>query len=136
MAKEDHGAFKPRPRHLYPVILSLTVTGLLGYPISNQIVPQAQVTPFQGDSLSSAGLNALIFVIALGASATAMLLMVRRGRMKFIRSLIKVAVLVVSFAVAFWSTASIFFVIPNSPPAPLATIIILGSPFEPPVALR
>jgi len=126
MAKEDHGAFKPRPRHLYPVILSLTVTGLLGYPISNQIVPQAQVTPFQGDSLSSAGLNALIFVIALGASATAMLLMVRRGRMKFIRSLIKVAVLVVSFAVAFWYTASIFLVIPNSPPDPLATIIILG----------
>ncbi len=126
MAKEDHGAFKPRPRHLYPVILSLTVTGLLGYPISNQIVPQAQVTPFQGDSLSSAGLNALIFVIALGASATAMLLMVRRGRMKFIRSLIKVAVLVVSFAVAFWYTASIFLLIPNSPPDPLATIIILG----------
>jgi len=126
MAKEAHGAFKPRPRHLYPVILSLTVTGLLGYPISNQIVPQAQVTPFQGDSLSSAGLNALIFVIALGASATAMLLMVRRGRMKFIRSLIKVAVLVVSFAVAFWYTASIFLLIPNSPPDPLATIIILG----------
>jgi len=126
MAKEDHGAFKPRPRHLYPVILSLTVTGLLGYPISNQIVPQAQVTPFQGDSLSSAGLNALIFVIALGASATAMLLMVRRGRMKFIRSLIKVAVLVVSFAVAFWYTASILLLIPNSPPDPLATIIILG----------
>ena len=76
--------------------------------------------------MSSAGLNALIFVIALGASATAMLLMVRRGRMKFIRSLIKVAVLVVSFAVAFWYTASIFLVIPNSPPDPLATIIILG----------
>ena len=126
MAQEEQRAFKPRLRHLYPVILSLTVTGLLGYPISNQIVPQAQVTPFQGDSLSSAGLNALIFVIALGASATAMLLMVRRGRMKFIRSLIKVAVLVVSFAVAFWYTASIFLVIPNSPPDPLATIIILG----------
>jgi len=126
MVEEEHGAFKPRPRHLYPVILSLAVTGLLGYPISNQIVPQAQVTPFQGDSLSSAGLNAVIFIIALGASATAMLLMVRRGRMKFIRSLIKVAVLVVSFAVAFWYTASIFLLIPNSPADPLATIIILG----------
>jgi len=126
MAEEEHRAFKPRLRHLYPVILSLTVTGLLGYPISNQVVLQAQVTPFQGDTLSSAGLNAVIFVIALGASATAMLLMVRRGRMKFIRSLIKAAVLIVSFAVAFWYTSSIFFLIPNSPSDPLATIILLG----------
>ena len=126
MAEEEHRAFKPRPRHLYPVILSLAVTGLLGYPISNQVVPQAQVTPFQGDSLSSAGLNAVIFVIALGASATAMLLMVRRGRMKFIRSLIKVAVLVVSFAVVFWYTASIFLLIPNPPSDTITTIIVLG----------
>ncbi len=126
MAEEEHRAFKPHPRHLYPVILSLAVTGLLGYPISNQVVPQAQVTPFQGDSLSSASLNAMIFVIALGASATAMLLMVRRGRMKFIRSLIKAAVLVVSFAVAFWYTASIFLLIPNPPSDAITTMIVLG----------
>jgi hypothetical protein len=126
MAEEEHRAFKPRPRHLFPVILSLAVTGLLGYPISNQVVPQAQVTPFQGDTLSSAGLNAVIFVIALGASATAMFLMVRRGRMNFIRSLIKVAVLIVSFAVAFWYTSSIFYLIPNSPSDPLVTIVLLG----------
>src|SRR5690349_19039227 len=114
MAEEEPRAFKPRPHHLYPVILSLAVTGVLGYPISNpnQPVPQAQVTPFQGDTLSSAGLNAIIFVIALGASATAMFLIVRRGRMKFIRSLIKAAVLVVSFAVAFWYTSSILFLLP------------------------
>src|SRR3989442_1439619 len=126
MAEEERRAFKPRPRHLYPVILSLAVTGILGYPISNQIVPQAQVTPFQGDSLGSAGLNAVIFVIALGASATAMLLMIRRGKMKFIRSLIRAAVLVVSFAVAFWYASSILFLIPNSPSDPLATVILLG----------
>src|SRR5712692_5866408 len=127
MAEEEHRAFKPRLRHLYPVILSLAVTGLLGYPISNpnQPVPQAQVTPFQGDTLSSAGLNAVIFVIALGASATAMLLMVRRGRMKFIRSLIKAAVLVVSFAVAFWYTASIFLLIPMPLSDTITTIIVL-----------
>ena len=128
MPEEEHRGFKPRPRHLYPVILSLAVTGLLGYPISNpnQPVPQAQVTPFQGDTLSSAGLNAVIFVIALGASATAMFLLVRRGRMKFIRSLIKAAVLVVSFAVAFWYASSILFLVPNSPSDPLATIILLS----------
>ncbi len=128
MAEEEPRAFKPRLRHLYPVILSLAVTGVLGYPISNpnQPVPQAQVTVFQGDTLSSASLNAVVFVIALGASATAMFLMVRRGRMKFIRSLIKAAVLIVSFAVAFWYTSSIFFLIPNSPSDPLATILLLG----------
>ncbi len=128
MAEEEHRAFKPRLRHLYPVILSLALTGVLGYPISNpnQPVPQAQVTLFQGDTLSSASLNALIFVIALGASATAMFLMVRRGRMGFIRSLIKAAVLIVSFAVAFWYASSILFLIPNSPSDPLATILLLG----------
>jgi len=127
MAEEEPRAFKPRPRHLYPVILSLAVTGLLGYPISNQIVPPVQVTPFQGDSLSSASLNAVIFVIALAASATAMFLMIRRGRMKFIRSLIKAAVLVVSFAVAFWYSSSILLLIPNPPSDPLATVIVLGA---------
>jgi hypothetical protein len=126
MAEEEPRAFKPRPQHLYPVILSLAVTGLLGYPLSSQPVPQAQVTPFQGDTLSSASLNAFIFVIALGASATAMFIMVRKGRMNFIRSLIKVAVLIVSFAVAFWYTTSILLLIPDSPSDPLATIIVLG----------
>jgi presenilin-like A22 family membrane protease len=128
MAEEEPRAFKPRPRHLYPVILSLAVTGVLGYPISNpnQPVPQAQVTPFQGDTLSSAGLNAIIFVIALGASATAMFLIVRRGRMKFIRSLIKAAVLVVSFAVAFWYTSSILFLLPIVVSDTVYLAIVLG----------
>src|SRR5438552_19199140 len=111
MAEEEHRAFQPRPRHLYPVILSLAVTGILGYPISNQIVPQAQVTPFQGDSLGSASLNEFIFVIALGARATAMLLMIRRGKKELIRSIIRAAVVVVSFAVALWYASSIFFLI-------------------------
>jgi presenilin len=128
MSEEERRPFKPRPRNLYPVILSLAVTGVLGYPLSNpnQPVPQAQVTPFQGNSLGPASLNALVFVVALGASATAMFLLVRRGRMKFIRSLIKAAVLIVSFAVALWYASSIFFLIPNSPSDPLATIILLG----------
>ncbi|HZY46974.1 MAG TPA: hypothetical protein VFE96_04180 [Candidatus Bathyarchaeia archaeon] len=123
---EEHKPFKPRPRHLYPVILSLSLTGILGYPISNQIVPTAQVTPFQGDTLGTAGLNALIFVIALGASATVMFLMIKKGRMKFIRSLIRAAVLVVSFAVAFWYASSILFLIPNSLSDLLAGIILLA----------
>jgi hypothetical protein len=128
MAEEERRAFKPRLRHLYPVILSLAVTGLLAFPFSspNQPVPPAQVTVFQGNDLGSAGLNAIIFVIALGASATVMFLMIKRGKMRFIRTLIKVALMVVSFAVAFWYASSIFLLIPNSPSDPLATIILLG----------
>lgn len=127
-ALQEHKSFKPRPKHLYPVILGLAVTGILGYPIasSQAVVPQAPVTLLPGDTLGSAGVNALIFVIALAASATAMLLVIRRGKMKFIRSLIKIAVLVVSFAVAFWYSTSILLIIPNSLSDPLASIILLG----------
>jgi presenilin-like A22 family membrane protease len=49
----------------------------------------------------------LVFVFALGASATVMFLLIRRGRMRFIRRLVKVALIVVSFAVAFWYSTSI-----------------------------
>ena len=126
MEEEENRAFKPRPRHLYPVILSLVLTGALGYPIANQQVPPIQVTPVQGDTPGSASLNAVFFVIALGASATVMLLLIRRGRMNLIRSLIKVSVLIVSFAVAFWYVSSILYILPNSPSDPLATIILLA----------
>ncbi len=68
----------------------------------------------------------MIFVVALGASATVMLFVIRRGRMRFIKTLIKSAVLIVSFAVAFWYSSSIFFLIPNTPSDPLATILLLG----------
>lgn len=126
MTEVEHRDFKPRPRHLYPVLISLAITGVLAYPISSQNVPAAPVTPFQGADLGSAGLNALIFVVALGASATVMLFVIRRGRMRFIKTLIKSAVLIVSFAVAFWYSSSIFFLIPNTPSDPLATILLLG----------
>ena len=126
--KTEQGPFTPRLHHLYPVLLSLAVTGILGFPISNpnNPVPQAQVTPFQGNGLDSASLNALFFVTALSASATVMFLLIRRGRMKFIRSMIKIAVLLVSFAVAFWYAASILFLLPDSPSDPLATVVLLG----------
>ena len=129
--KAENPSFKPQLRHLYPVILSLGVTGLLGLPIwiwnnPSNPVPTANVTPFQGTSLDSASLNALVFVLALGASATVMLLLIRRGRMKFIRSMVKAAVLVVSFAVAFWYASSILFILPYSISDALATMILFG----------
>jgi hypothetical protein len=100
-------AFKPRPKHLLPIALGLFATGILAYPITQSGAQPAQVTPFAGTTFADASLNALIFVLALGGSATAMFLLIRKGRMRFIRRMIKGALILVSFAVAFWYTASI-----------------------------
>lgn len=108
MAESDKEAFKPRPVHFLPIFLGLVATGLLAYPIYHSGVPAAPVTPFSGTSLLDASLNTLIFVLALGASATAMLLLIRRGGMGFIRRMIKGALILVSFAVAFWYSASLY----------------------------
>ena len=107
MAENDQTPFKPRPKHLLPIVLGLAATGLLSYPISISQPLPAPVTPFSGSSLTNASLNALTFVLALAASATIMFLLIRRGRMKFIRRVIKAALILVSFAVAFWYSASL-----------------------------
>src|SRR6266700_3768059 len=107
MSESESKVFKPRPKHLLPVVLGLLATGILAYPISLVGAPQAQVTPFVGDNVTSASLNAVVFVFALGASATVMFLLIRRGRMRFIRRLVKGALVLVSFAVAFWYSTSI-----------------------------
>ena len=107
MAESESKVFKPRPKHLLPVFLGLLATGILAYPISIVAPAQAQVTPFDVNSAAGASLNAVVFVFALGASATVMFLLIRRGRMRFIRRLIKGALVLVSFAVAFWYSTSI-----------------------------
>jgi len=107
MAESESKVFKPRPKHLLPVFLGLLATGMLAYPILIVAPAQAQVTPFDVNSAAGASLNAVVFVFALGASATVMFLLIRRGRMRFIRRLIKGALVLVSFAVAFWYSTSI-----------------------------
>ncbi len=107
MAETDEPAFKPRPKHLLPVLLGLVATGILGYPLSNGVALPAQVTPFTGTSIAGASENAVIFVFALAVAATAMFLLIKRGRMRFIRGMIKGALIIVSFAVAFWYGASL-----------------------------
>src|SRR5207245_6886284 len=106
MAESESKVFKPRPKHLLPVILGLLATGALAYPISLVGAPQAQVTPFVGDTVTSASLNAVVFVFALGASATVMFLLIRRGRMRFIRRLVMGVLILVFFVVAFWYSIS------------------------------
>jgi presenilin-like A22 family membrane protease len=107
MAETEEAAFKPRPKHLLPVALGLVATGILGYPLANGVALPAQVTPFTGTSVTGASLNAIIFVLALATAATAMFLLIRRGRMRFIRRMIKAALIIVAFAVTFWYSASL-----------------------------
>jgi presenilin-like A22 family membrane protease len=119
--------FKPRLSHLYPVMLSLTVTGLLGYPIlgSNAQVP---ITAFQGNTLSGASLNALYFVAALAITASVMLYLVRRGKLGILRQLVKVAVVFVCFIVAVWYSSLILTLFASglSYAASLDAIVVLS----------
>lgn len=125
MGQSEERAFKPRPRHLLPIALGLLASGLLGYPISGGQAPSVQVTLFSGDTPTNASLNAIVFVFALGASATGMFLLIRRGRMQFIRRMVKVALIVVSFAVVFWYSSSILFLVGASL-TDLSTLTLLG----------
>src|SRR5712692_451238 len=107
-AKPEARGFKPRFSHLYLVILSLGFTGVLGYPLLSPAVEVTPVEPFQGNTFSGASLNALYFVAALGISATIMLFLVRSGKLGVLRRLVKVAVVIVCFTVAFWYSGVVF----------------------------
>ncbi len=128
MGEDEGRVFKPRPGHLYPVILSLATTGLLGIPFAVNDVEVMSVTPFQGDTYSGASLNALFFVIALATSASIMFLLVRRGKMGFLRRMIKAALVVVCFSVVFWYSTILFFLLGNPLGEPAAsTFLLVGS---------
>jgi len=126
MGEDEGRVFKPRPGHLYPVILSLATTGLLGIPFAVNDVEVMSVTPFQGDTYSGASLNALFFVIALATSASIMFLLVRRGKMGFLRRMIKAALVVVCFSVVFWYSTILFFLLGSPLGEPAASTFLLA----------
>ncbi len=128
MAEDEGRVFKPRPGHLYPVILSLAITGLLGIPFAVSDVEVISVTPFQGDTYSGASLNALFFVIALASSASIMFLLVRRGKMGFLRGMIKAALVVVCFSVVFWYSTILFSLLgsPLGEPAASTSLLVVS----------
>jgi presenilin len=125
MAEPEEPLFRVRPKHLLPIFLGLVATGILGFPLVGSGAATAPVTPFAGNDLTSASLDALILVLALAASATVMLLLIRRGRMKFIRQMIRGALIFVSFAVSFWYTGSVL-PSPFDPASPAALLFFFG----------
>ncbi|OLD03788.1 MAG: hypothetical protein AUJ07_05515 [Crenarchaeota archaeon 13_1_40CM_3_53_5] len=115
--------FKPTIAHLYPVILSLAITGALGYlPASQNVVVQQIIG---GDTVPTASVSALYFVLALAGSATVMLLLVRKGKMSFLQRAVKTALVFVCFAVALWYSSILFSLAGNPLPDPSATIVLL-----------
>ena len=124
-AKPEPARFRPRLGLLLPVVLSLCVTGVLGYPLINPMLQPTPVTPFQGDTISGASANALFFVLALGVTATGMLFLVRRGRMKVLRRLVQVAVVVVCSTVALWYTTVVYSISGVALDEPTASWLLL-----------
>jgi len=124
--KPEEARFKARIGLLFPVVLSLCVTGVLGYPLLASSVQVTPVTPFQGDTLSGASLNALYFVLALGITASAMLFLIRRGRKRVLRRIVKVAVIVVCFTVAVWYANEIYILSGLALDNTLAILLLLG----------
>lgn len=93
--------------------------------MASQGAQSPNALPFRGDTYSGASLNVLLFVIALGSSATVMFLLVRRGRMGFLQKVVKVALVIVSFSVAIWY-GSIVFAVFGGPPDPGGSFLLLG----------
>ena len=126
MAENEGEVFKPSPGHLFPVLLSLVATGVLGIPLAANDVQVVSVTPFEGETYPGASLNALFFVVALATSATMMFLFVRRGKMGFLRKLLKAALFLVGFSVAFWYS-DILLQILGTPISDLAGLALLAA---------
>ena len=123
---EQKRRFRPRLYHLYPILFSFLVTGIMGYPIflSRITITTPPVTYFP-DNPIGAGLNALVFIATLTVSATGMLLLVRRRKKRALQGLVKTGLILMSFVVALWYGSSIASIL-NSPVSD-AEILLLSA---------
>jgi len=120
---QEQRRFKPHLYHLYPILFSFLVTGILGYPIFLARITAPPVTIFP-DTPTGAGLNALVFIATLTVSATGMLLLVRRRKKRALQGLVKAELILMSFLVALWYGSSIAYIL--SSPVSDAEILIVS----------
>ncbi len=93
--------FVPQLYHLYPIFFSFAATGILGIPFYLSGLQTEKITTFP-DTAAGAGLNALIFIATLTASATGMLLLVKRRKKRALQGLVKAGLILMSFVVTLW----------------------------------
>lgn len=93
--------FKATPQHLLPVIGSLILTGVLTYTITASKVKIDSITVFPETS-QGATLNTLLFIVPIAGMATIMYLLIKYGREKFVKNLIKVTLILAMFLLTSW----------------------------------
>jgi presenilin-like A22 family membrane protease len=93
--------FKATPQHLLPVIGSLILTGILTYVIMASKIEIESITVFPETS-QGATLNMLLFIVPIAGMATIMYLLIKYGREKFVKNLIKVTLILAMFLLTSW----------------------------------
>lgn len=93
--------FQASPQHLAPVVGSLILTGIITYFVTVSKVEIDSITVFPETS-QGATLNMLLFIVPIAAMATVMYLLVKYGREKFVRNLIKATLILAVFLLTSW----------------------------------
>ena len=93
--------FRARPKHLLPVVASLTITGALAFFMIASKVDVESITVFPETS-EGATLNTLLFIAPIAGMATLMYLLIRYGRETVVKKLIKVTLVFAIFLLTSW----------------------------------
>ena len=97
----EESEFKATPQHLIPVIGSLLLTGTLTYVISATKTEIESITIFP-ETTQGATLNTLLFIVPIAVMATIMYLLIKYGRERFVRNLIKATFVFAIFLLTSW----------------------------------
>lgn len=115
--------FVPQLYHLYPIFFSFAVTGILGIPFYVSGFEPQKYSNFP-DTYAGASLNALVFIATLTASATGMLLLVKRRKKRTLQSLVKAGLILMSFVVTLWYGTYVALIIDPSTDFTLQLLVI------------
>ncbi len=99
--KDLSDQFKVVPRHLLPEISALVFSGILTIIVVSSKIELETITMFP-ETPSGATLNMLVYVIPMATVATAMYFLVKYGLERILKYLLKIAVVVVLFALLNW----------------------------------
>ncbi len=93
--------FTATPQHLLPVVGSLVLTGFLTYFVTVSNVKIESITIFPETS-QGATLNTLLFIVPIAAMATIMYALIKYGRERLVKNLIKATLIVAIFLLTNW----------------------------------